>query len=180
MDSLKNESDTPDSQKLVEDFARDSTKQSFSPYLKNNSRGVTMDLEEGKIMLFACRCPNLDNWVGKACFRRVFPSFISLLEKGTPVLPFFFFEANHSVLLHIHLKVQFLISYIQCLSIWMMRSHLRLLELVLSLLTLEDYEVVPDILIAGDAERQKDGFFKFEHEWMDGDNPDLELDQRLN
>ena len=36
---------------------------------------------------------------------------------------------------------------------------------------------MPDILVAGEIEKLKDGNFKFEHEWLHGDNPNLELEQ---
>ena len=82
LDSLKNESDTPDSQKLVEDFARDILlNRSFSPYPEEQlAWGYHGSLEEGKIMLFACPLSKLRQlgWQSFEIFRRVFPSFISL------------------------------------------------------------------------------------------------------
>ena len=42
---------------------------------------------------------------------------------------------------------------------------------------MEKYEISKDILVAHDVSRTKDGFFKFEHEWMDGEEADLDTDQ---
>jgi hypothetical protein len=49
----------------------------------------------------------------------------------------------------------------------------------LSLVNVENHDIVPDILVAGEIERLKDGFFLFEHEWMEGKNPSLEIDQSV-
>ena len=42
---------------------------------------------------------------------------------------------------------------------------------------LERYEVSPDILVTGEVSRMKDGFFHFEHQWLEGKDPTLELEQ---
>ncbi|MEC7542651.1 MAG: hypothetical protein VX479_03300, partial [Verrucomicrobiota bacterium] len=47
----------------------------------------------------------------------------------------------------------------------------------LSLMDLERYEVSPDILVTGEVSRMKDGFFHFEHQWLEGKDPNLELEQ---
>ena len=41
---------------------------------------------------------------------------------------------------------------------------------LLALADLENFEILPDILVAGEIEKLKDGNFKFEHEWLHGDN----------
>ena len=51
---------------------------------------------------------------------------------------------------------------------------------LLSLINLEKYEIIQDILIAGDVHRQKDGVFKFEHEWKDGTANDFDQDILLD
>ena len=45
---------------------------------------------------------------------------------------------------------------------------------------MEKYDIIQDILITGDVHRQKDGVFKFEHEWKDGTANDFDHDILLN
>ena len=48
---------------------------------------------------------------------------------------------------------------------------------LLSLFDLERYKISKDILVSGEVERTKDGFFKFEHNWLDGKDVDLSPEQ---
>jgi hypothetical protein len=48
---------------------------------------------------------------------------------------------------------------------------------LLSLFDLENYQISKDILVADDVSRTSDGFFKFEHQWLEGKDSDLSLDQ---
>ena len=48
---------------------------------------------------------------------------------------------------------------------------------LLSLVDLENYNVLPDVLVAGEVERLKNGMFRFDHEWLVGSTPWLDLDQ---
>jgi hypothetical protein len=50
---------------------------------------------------------------------------------------------------------------------------------LLSLVDSDNYDILSDILVAGDVDRQKDGVFKFEHEWLQGDDPSLDLEQNV-
>ena len=50
---------------------------------------------------------------------------------------------------------------------------------LLSLFNLENYKIAKDILVARDVERTKDGFFRFEHELLDGKESGLSLDQEV-
>ena len=50
---------------------------------------------------------------------------------------------------------------------------------LLSLTDLENYEILPDILLAGDIQKQKDGNFKFEHGGCRGRTPNFDLDQNV-
>ena len=47
---------------------------------------------------------------------------------------------------------------------------------LLSLVDSDNYDILSDVL-AGEVDRQKDGVFKFEHEWLQGDDPSLDLEQ---
>ena len=48
---------------------------------------------------------------------------------------------------------------------------------LLSLVDSDNYDILSDVLVAGEVDRQKDGVFKFEHEWLQGDDPSLDLEQ---
>ena len=50
---------------------------------------------------------------------------------------------------------------------------------LLSLVDLEHYDVEADILVLEEFFRTKDGFFKFEHNWLVGKDPKLELEQNV-
>ena len=48
---------------------------------------------------------------------------------------------------------------------------------LLSLVDTSRHEVITDVLVAGEVTRLKDGNFQFEHEWKDGNDPKLDIDQ---
>ena len=50
---------------------------------------------------------------------------------------------------------------------------------LLSLSDLENYQVIPDVLVAGDVFRNPDGFFEFEHRWKEAQDSSLKLDQAV-
>ncbi len=51
---------------------------------------------------------------------------------------------------------------------------------LLALVDLQNYEVEPDVLVLEEFSRTKDGFFKFEHQWLEGRDPSLLLDQTVH
>jgi hypothetical protein len=115
-------------------------------------------------------------------FRRVFPSFISLLgmEFTEPTIAFLLFEETLTAA-----------SFQEDSSVPDFLFSIPLNEeegdesvevargKLLSLFNLENYKIAKDILVARDVERTKDGFFRFEHELLDGKESGLSLDQEV-
>lgn len=171
---------------LIENFIIEILEnRSFSPYPSNQLVwGYYGSFLEGVILLFACPIIKLKNlgWQNLDAFRRVFPSFTSLFglsfSRATALfllhdetLSIAAFGENCGVPRHIFSMP---IEEGNPQSIEASRGKL------LSLINLEKYEIIQDILIAGDVHRQKDGVFKFEHEWKDGTANDFDQDILLD
>ena len=170
---------------VIESFAGEILEnRSFSPYPKDQlAWGYHGTLDDGKILLFACPQAKLRQlgWQSLEIFRRVFPSFISFFGKSFSESTVLFMLQEDSLSVAAYSPDCSVPDELYSMSVDL--DDPESLEVargkLLSLIALEKYEVVPDILMAGEVERQKDGFFKFEHEWMDGSSPDLELDQEI-
>ncbi len=157
----------------------------FSPYpVDQLAWGFNASLEAEKMLLFACPFSKLRQlgWQNLEMFRRVFPSFVSLFGKEfeVPTVVFLIhedtltaaaFEAGTGV-------PDFLFS----LPIEMEdeESVEQARGKLLSEIDLERFEVSPDILVTGEVSRMKDGFFHFEHQWLEGNDPTLELEQETS
>ena len=157
----------------------------FSPYpAEQLAWGFNASLEEGKMLLFACPFSKLKQlgWQNLEMFRRVFPSFVSLFGKQfkKPTIAFLLHEnsltaASFEALSSIpDLIFSLPIDLDDKESLDQARGKL------LSLMDLEHFEVQHDVLIAGEVNRSKDGYFQFEHEWMEGKDPELELEQDVS
>ena len=158
---------------------------SFSPYPSNQLVwGYYGSVSDGEVLIFACPIIKLKNlgWQNLDAFRRVFPSFISLFgltfSKATALfllheetLSIVAFGENCGVPRHIF-------------SMPVEDENPESLEAsrgkLLSLIDLEKYEIIQGILVAGDVNRQKDGFFKFEHEWKNGTSNHFDEDILLD
>ena len=184
LDSLQIPEDEKDNtQEIVESFAREVLEDSsFSPYPEQQlAWGYHGSIEDGKIIIFACPLAKLRQlgWQSFEIFRRVFPSFVSLFGKIFPEPTILFLLQGETLSLAVYSPESSVPEELYSLSVDL--DDPESLEVargkLLSLIQLENHEVIPDILIAGEVTRQKDGFFKFEHEWMDGKSPSLELDQ---
>lgn len=170
-------------EEVIEEFLSEYfDNQSFSPYPQDQlAWGFYGSLENKRAFVFACPMVKLRQlgWQTMDVFRRVFPSFVSifgksfsrntnlfLLEDNT--LSVATFPANSEVPLALY---SLPVDSTEKESIEIGRGKL------LALADLENFEILPDILVAGEIEKLKDGNFKFEHEWLHGDNPNLELEQ---
>ncbi len=157
----------------------------LSPYPSEQlAWGYQADEELGKIFIFATPLAKLKQmgWQNLEIFRRVFPSFISMLgmEYPEPTIAFLLFEETLTAA-----------SFQEDSSVPDLLFSIPLNEdegdesiedargKLLSLFDLENYEIAKDILVAGDVDRTNDGFFKFEHEWLDGKDSGLSLDQEV-
>jgi len=157
---------------------------SFSPYPEEQlAWGYFGSQEEGKIIVFACPLVKLRQlgWQNLEIFRRVFPSFVSFFGKSFDEPSILFLQEGESLSIASFDSGSKVSDHIFSLpidledpeSIEIARGKL------LSLVDSTRYEVIPDILIAGEVERLKDGNFQFEHEWKEGSNPKLEIDQSI-
>jgi len=155
---------------------------SFSPYpIDQLAWGFWGSVEMGRIMVFATPFIKLRNlgWQNLEHFRRVFPSFVSLLvaKFDKPMVRFLLSEETLTAAAY---RKDCTIP--ECIfSLPADPSDLESVEgaraKLLSLLDLGKYEIEPDILVLEEFSRTKDGFFKFDHRWMEGKDSSLELEQ---
>ena len=155
----------------------------LSPYpIEQLAWGYQTDEELRRMFIFATPLAKLRQmgWQNLEIFRRVFPSFISLfgMEYPKPTIAFLLFEDTLTAA-----------SFQEDSSVPDLLFSIPLDEdegdesvedargKLLSLFDLENYQIAKDILVARDVERTKDGFFRFEHEWLDGKDSELSLDQ---
>ena len=166
--------------------------QDFAEYVLNDSGlspypaeqlawGFQVDDESRKLFIFATPLVKLRQlgWQNLEIFRRVFPSFISILGKE-------FLESSICFLLHEETLTA--ASFDEGSTIPDLLYSIPLDDekgdeaiedargKLLSLFDLERYKISKDILVSGEVERTKDGFFKFEHNWLDGKDVDLSPD----
>ena len=154
----------------------------FSPYpIDQLAWGFWGSVEIGRIMVFATPFAKLRNlgWQNLEHFRRVFPSFVSLLVAKFDKPTVRFLLSEETLTLASYQKDCTVPNSIFSLpadqgnpeSVEGARAKL------LSLLNLEKFEIEPDILFLEEFSRTKDGFFKFEHRWIEGKDASLELEQ---
>jgi hypothetical protein len=154
----------------------------FSPYpIEQLAWGFFGSVELGRIMVFATPFAKLRNlgWQNLEYFRRVFPSFVSLLVARFDKATVRFLLSEETLTAAAYQKDCTVPESIFSLpadqgnpeSVEEARAKL------LSLLDLEKFEIEPDILVLEEFSRTKDGFFKFEHRWLEGSHASLELEQ---
>lgn len=157
---------------------------SFSPYPEEQlAWGYFGGNDEGKVLIFACPLIKLRQlgWQNMEIFRRVFPSFVSLLGKNFIEPTIIFLKEGETLSVVVYDSDSQVPDQIFSMpfdpeeadSLKIARGKL------LSLVNIANHEVFSDILVAGEVERLKDGHFLFEHEWLDGQNPNLEIDQNV-
>lgn len=172
-------------QEVIEQFVGEffDTK-TFSPYPQEQlAWGFYGSLQEKRVFVFACPLIKLRHlgWQEIDIFRRVFPSFVSVLGKRFSQNTILFLMDDNSLSVISYVAESKVPSSLFSLpvdqgdkeSIKIARGKL------LALTDTENYEILSDILVAGEIDRQKDGIFKFDHEWLQGDDPGLDLDQNL-
>lgn len=172
-------------QEVIEQFVGEffDTK-TFSPYPQEQlAWGFYGSLQEKRVFVFACPLIKLRHlgWQEIDIFRRVFPSFVSVLGKRFSQNTILFLMDDNSLSVISYVAESKVPSSLFSLpvdqgdkeSIKIARGKL------LALTDTENYEILSDILVAGEIDRQKDGLFKFDHEWLQGDDPGLDLDQNL-
>lgn len=168
---------------LVQEFVSELLSDpAFSPYpAEQLAWGYHYCSNSSKILVFATPVSKLGKmgWENLELFRRVFPTFISLLgttyEEASVVL----FICDETVT-----AASFSIGSTVPDNIFSLpfnpeddESFVAVRSKLLSLMDLGHYRVLEDVLIAGNVFRAPDGFFEFDHHWKQGDKSSLKLDQ---
>lgn len=155
----------------------------FSPYPADQlAWGFQANEQGGKIFIFGTPLAKLRQlgWQNLEFFRRVFPSFISLLGKEytQPTLSFLLFEETLTAgAFQPDSNIPDLLYSLPLDESEGDEAVEYARGKLLSLFNLEKYEISKDILVAHDVIRTKDGYFRFEHEWLGGTDADLETEQ---
>ena len=157
---------------------------SFSPYPSDQlAWGYHSSVENGRVLIFATPLSKLGKlgWENLELFRRVFPSFISLLgssyEKASIVL-FICDETLTAASFNPNDRVPDKIFSLP-FDPDDEESFARVRSKLLSFCDLENFEPIPDVLVAGDIFRNPDGFFEFDHHWKEANDSSLKLDQAI-
>ena len=154
----------------------------FSPYpAEQLAWGYHLCEKSNKVLIFATPHGRLRQlgWQNLELFRRVFPSFISLLGKEyqNPTAIFLLYE--ESLTLGCFSAECSVPDYLYSRSIDLaLEDGLeRAKAMLLGLVDLSGYDLCPDVLVAREIYRTENNSFEFEHQWMSGKDPSLELDQ---
>ena len=155
---------------------------SFSPYPEEQlAWGYFEGDEGGRVIIFACPLVKLRQmgWQNLEIFRRVFPSFVSLFGKKFDEPTVLFLQEGETLSVASYDAESRVPE--QILSLPIDLEDPESLEIargkLLSLVDTSRHEVITDVLVAGEVTRLKDGNFQFEHEWKDGNDPKLDIDQ---
>ena len=174
-------SSVPVLQSFVEDLLDESA---FSPYpAEQLAWGYHYCPESFKVLIFATPLSKLQQlgWENFELFRRIFPSFISLLanryEEPTLVL----FICDETLTAATFPKKSTVPDDIFSLPFELdsEESFESARGKLLSLVDLGKYKLQPDTLMAGDIFRNPDGYFEFEHEWKSGNDGSLRFDENI-
>ena len=145
---------------------------SFSPYPEEQlAWGYFGSQEDGKIIVFACPLVKLrqHGWQNLEIFRRVFPSFVSFFGKSFDEPSILFLQEGESLSIASFDSGSKVPDHIFSLPVDL--EDREALEIargkLLSLVDSTKYQLIPDILIAGEVERLRDGNYQFEHEWKE-------------
>lgn len=156
----------------------------FSPYPQDQlAWGYYGSLQDKRVFVFGCPFVRLRQlgWQEIDIFRRVFPSFVSVLGKSFSKNTILFMMEDNTLSVITYPAESQVPSMLFSLPVE--NGNEESLKIargkLLSLVDSDHYEILPDILVAGEVDRQKDGVFKFEHEWLQGNDPNLDLEQNV-
>ena len=154
----------------------------FSPYpTEQLAWGYHLCDDSKKALVFATPTGKLRQmgWQNLELFRRVFPSFISLLGKKYDEATAVFLQVDDSLTLACFdagsTVPEFLFS--RAIELGEEDGLEKAKSKLLGLVDLSKFELCSDILIGGEVFRREDNTFEFEHQWLDGKDPALELEQ---
>ena len=155
----------------------------LSPYpVDQLAWGYLSDEELGKMFVFATPLAKLRQigWQNFEVFRRVFPSFVSLFASDYEEATVAFLLFEETLTAAAFQAESNIPDFLYSIPLDPQEGGEAVEDArgkLISLFDLENYQVSKDILVAHEVVRTKDGFFKFEHEWLEGKDSDLSLDQ---
>ena len=154
----------------------------FSPYpVEQLAWGYHLCENSKKVLLFATPLGKLRQmgWQNLELFRRVFPSFVSLFGKRFDVPTSIFLLVDESLTLACFDAGSEVPDYLYSRGVEDEEEEAldKAKSMLLGLVDLSKYQVCPDVLVAREVFRREDNSFEFEHQWMIGKDPSLELEQ---
>ena len=166
-------------QNFVEEMMDDP---SFSPYPSDQlAWGYHFCPASLQVFVFATPLGKLRQlgWQNLELFRRVFPSFISLLGKVYETSTAIFLLCEESLTLACFSSGSQVPDFVysRCVDVEQEDGLDKAKALLLGLIDLSKYEVCSDILVTKEIYRMENNSFQFEQQWMHGKDPTLELEQ---
>jgi hypothetical protein len=154
----------------------------FSPYpAEQLAWGYHLCESSNRALVFATPVGRLRQlgWQNLELFRRVFPSFISLLGKvyDAPTAIFLLCEESLSLACFSPGSQVPDFVYSRGVDLELEDGLDKAKALLLGLIDLSKYEVCPDILVTKEVYRMENNSFQFEQQWLLGKDPTLELEQ---
>ena len=154
----------------------------FSPYpAEQLAWGYHLCESSNRALVFATPVGRLRQlgWQNLELFRRVFPSFISLLGKvyDAPTAIFLLCEESLSLACFSPGSQVPDFVYSRGVDLEVEDGLDKAKALLLGLIDLSKYEVCPDILVTKEVYRIENNSFQFEQQWLLGKDPTLELEQ---
>jgi hypothetical protein len=154
----------------------------FSPYpAEQLAWGYHVCEKSRKALIFATPLGRLRQlgWQNLELFRRVFPSFLSLVGREYPNPTAIFLLCEESLTLACFSMECSVPDHLYSRSIDLTFEDglERAKALLIGLVDLSGYDLCPDVLVAREIYRMENNSFEFEHQWMSGKDPSLELDQ---
>jgi hypothetical protein len=154
----------------------------FSPYpAEQLAWGYHLCESSNRALVFATPVGRLRQlgWQNLELFRRVFPSFISLLGKVYEEATAIFLLCEESLSLACFSPGSQVPDFVYSRGVDLaVEDGLdKAKALLLGLIDLSKYEVCPDILVTKEVYRMENNSFQFEQQWLLGKDPTLELDQ---
>jgi hypothetical protein len=156
----------------------------FSPYpAEQLAWGYHYCTKSYKVLIFATPMSKLHQlgWENLELFRRIFPSFVSLLATHyeEPTLVFFICdETLTAATFPSHSSTPDEIFSLP-IELNCEESFESARGRLLSLVDLSKYKLLPDILIARNIFRNPDGYFEFEHDWKSGEEVHIQFDRNV-
>ena len=154
----------------------------FSPYpAEQLAWGYHLCESSNRALVFATPAGRLRQlgWQNLELFRRVFPSFISLLGKVYEEATAIFLLCEESLSLACFSPGSQVPDFVYSRGVDLeVEDGLdKAKALLLGLIDLSKYEVCPDILVTKEVYRMENNSFQFEQQWLLGKDPTLELEQ---